>query len=86
MAHLKKEMWISYFRYFYTHTNVDRNVRYCDSALATIQRRTLRDVLCDNLNLDKLQLNVFKLASDDTNPVMPCGKINRDQILENLFC
>jgi hypothetical protein len=64
-------------RYFYTHTNVNENVQFCPSTLAILQKRTLRDIFCDNLNLDSLQANVFKMPDDISNPDISCSEFNR---------
>jgi hypothetical protein len=64
-------------RYFYTHTNVNENVKFCPSTLEILQKRTLRDIFCDNLNLDSLQTNVFKMPDDIYNPEISCSEFNR---------
>ena len=47
-------------RYFFTHANVDRRVRFCPSDLRLIGRRTMRDVFCDNSNMKSIPLNPFQ--------------------------
>ncbi len=37
-------------RYFFTHRNVAREVRFCPSDLAQLRRRTIFDVICDNID------------------------------------
>lgn len=51
-------------RYFFTHRNVARPVRLCPSDLATVRRRTMFDVLCDNTHMGELPRNPFKLVAD----------------------
>ena len=36
-------------RYFFTHTNVHPKVQFTQNDLELIQKRTLRDVICDNI-------------------------------------
>ena len=35
-------------RFFFTHTNVQPSTKFCTSDLELMQKRTLRDILCDN--------------------------------------
>ena len=35
-------------RFFFTHTNVQPSAKFCSSDLKLMQKRTLRDILCDN--------------------------------------
>ena len=35
-------------RFFFTHTNVQPSTKFCPSDLKLMQKRTLRDILCDN--------------------------------------
>ena len=36
-------------RYFFTHTNVHQNLQFTHNDLQLIQKRSLRDVICDNI-------------------------------------
>ena len=52
-----------------------------------IRRRTLRDVLCDNTDIDTLQRSVLK-RTERNNPEIRCSRVNEidfDVVLE-LFC
>ena len=51
-----------------------------------IRRRTLRDVLCDNTDIDTLQRSVLK-RTERNNPEIRCSRVNEidfDVVLDNL--
>ena len=41
-------------RYFFTHTNVQPEVKFCENDLSIIRKRTLRDIICENTDLYRL--------------------------------
>ena len=61
-------------RYFFTHDNVD--ISLCPNDLKIIRKRTLRDVICDNTDIQSLPLSVFAIPSA-SNPIQECpdGKV-----------
>ena len=48
---------------------------FTENELTLIRRRTLRDVICDNIGLPKLQVNAFRVPSE-SNPELDCSKKN----------
>ncbi|XP_059091262.1 peroxidase-like isoform X2 [Tigriopus californicus] len=63
-------------RYFFSHVNVDRNIRFCAKELEMIRTRTFRDVLCENTNIAELTLSPFQKESP-SNPMISCTNTNR---------
>jgi hypothetical protein len=64
-------------RYFFTHTNVDKKLRFCDTELAAIRRRTIRDVICDNTDVEGIPINPFLHDKEGEGDIVDCKKINR---------
>ena len=46
-------------RYFFTHANVNRTLRFCKADLAQIRSRTLKDVICDNTEMKTVPKNTL---------------------------
>ena len=70
-------------RYFFTHTNVNRKLRFCDSELSAIRARTMRDVICDNTNVTGVPYDSFRHDTDNVL-VVPCSE--RNILLPDLGC
>ena len=62
-------------RYFFTHTNVHPNLRFCDDDLEKLKQRKLRDILCENSDVPYLAQSVFRVPKEG-NPVINCNKVN----------
>ena len=72
-------------RYFFTHTNVNSAVRFCESELAAVRARTIRDVICDNTNVTGLPYDSFRHdASAGDALIVPCSE--RNLLLPDLHC
>ena len=68
-------------RFFFTHENTGM-VKFCHSDLELLRKRTLRDIICENTEIDELPMNVFKVESPE-NPSVSCrNQINRLEIEE----
>ena len=64
-------------RYFFTHTNVNGKLRFCDSELSAIRARTIRDVICDNTNVAGVPYDSFRHdASNEDVLIVPCSERN----------
>ena len=63
-------------RYFFTHQNVDPKLQFTPQDLDLIKRRTLRDIICDNIGVSKFQRNAFQVPSEQ-NLVENCEYRNR---------
>ena len=50
-------------------------LQFVGNDLELVQKRTLRDVICDNIGLPSLQVNAFRVPSED-NPVLDCSEKN----------
>ena len=64
-------------RYFYSHKNVHPIHRLCDDDFENIQKRTLRDIICENSNLKELQANPFLARDDNINNPFSCTQFNQ---------
>ena len=72
-------------RYFFTHTNVNRELRYCDSELSAIRARTVRDVICDNTDVAGVPSDSFRHdAANGDVLIVPCSQ--RNILLPDLDC
>ena len=70
------------YRYFFTHDNVEEQVHpLCPKEMETIRRRTMRDVLCDNMkdSVPMFVKNPFLTPSDD-NPLEICNPISNMRV------
>lgn len=59
-------------RFFFTHSNVDK-IDFCPSDVEFLRHRTLRDIICENTDIEALPLSVFQVPSA-SNPVLECNQ------------
>jgi len=60
-------------RYFFTHWNVPRGLRFCEDELRAIRARNIFDVLCQNTaDLSRLPANPFLMADAQGNEMRSC--------------
>ena len=66
-------------RYFFTHSNVPNDIKFCEREIEAIKKRTLRDVMCDNfgIKMQKVARNPLMLVDEFSNPLDECdGAMN----------
>ena len=59
-------------RFFFTHSNTGGCHEFSRSQQQHLMKRTLRDVICDNTEVARLQARVMEQPSEATNPVTRC--------------
>ena len=60
-------------RFFFTHSNTGGCHEFSRSQQQHLMKRTLRDVICDNTEVARLQARVMEQPSEATNPVTLCS-------------
>ena len=59
-------------RFFFTHSNTGGCHEFSRRQQQHLMKRTLRDVICDNTEVARLQARVMEQPSEATNPVTRC--------------
>jgi len=56
---------------------------YTDDQIGTVLQRTLRDIICDNTNVQMVPVDAFKNPNDISNPLQDCRVIKNNLDISN---